>query len=122
MLEGWEYEYITNDTDSGIRCRPEGINGGWIYFSYWPGEYEPVEEGRYIAEGGYRDWMTYTSYAAEDVKIPGGMSTYGQVWSYERYDLDNGDYVVINDGADSWFAEYKDRIQDIMTLSNITVE
>ena len=122
LLEGWEYEYVTNDTDSGIRCRPEGINDGWIYFSYWPGEYEPVEEGRYIAEGGYRDWMTYTSYAAEDVKIPGGMSTYGQVWSYERYDLDNGDYVVINDGADSWFAEYKDRIQDIMTLSNITVE
>ena len=81
-----------------------------------------MEEGRYIAEGGYRDWMTYTSYAAEDVKIPGGMSTYGQVWSYERYDLDSGDYVVINDGADSWFAEYKDRIQDIMTLSNITVE
>ena len=50
------------------------------------------------------------------------MSTFGQVWSYERYDLDEGDYVVINDGADDWFAEYKDRIQDIMTLSTITVE
>lgn len=50
------------------------------------------------------------------------MSTYGQVWSYERYNLDEGDYVVINDGTDAWFAEYKDRIQDIMTLSNITVE
>lgn len=122
LLEGWEYEYVTNSTDSGIRCRPEGIRDGWIYFSYWPGEYEPVEEDRYIVEGSYRDWMTYTSYADKDVRIPGGMSTYGQVWSYERYDLEEGDYVVINDGADAWFPEYKDRIQDIMTLSNITVE
>ena len=122
LIDGWEYEYVTNDTDSGIRCRPEGIRDGWIYFSYWPEEYEPVEEDRYIVEGSYRDWMTYTSYADKDVRIPGGFSTYGQVWSYERYDLEIGDYVVINDGADSWFAEYKDRIQDIMTLSNITVE
>ncbi len=122
LLEGWEYEYVTNDTDSGIRCRPEGINDGWIYFSYWPEEYKPVEEDRYIVEGFYFGWKSYTSYADEDVRIPGGMSTYGQVWSYKRYDLDKGDYVVINEGADEWFAEYKDRIQDITTLSNITVE
>lgn len=122
LLEGWEYEYVTNTTDSGIRCRPEGITDGWIYFSYWPDEYEPVEEGRYIAEGLYFDWVSYTSYAEEDVKIPGGISTYGQVWSYERCDLEDGDYVIINDGADAWFAEYKDRIWDIMTLSTIAVE
>ena len=57
-----------------------------------------------------------------DVRIPGGMSTYGKIWSYERYDLETGDYAIINDGADSWFVEYKDLIQAIRTLSNITVE
>ena len=121
LPEGWEYGFVANSTDSGIRCRPEGITDGWIYFSYWPGEYQPVEADRYIVEGSYRDWITYTSYADKDVRIPGGVSTYGQVWSYERYDLEEGDYVVINDGADAWFPEYKDRIQDIITLSSITV-
>ena len=121
LPEGWEYGYVTNPTDSGIRCRPEGIADGWLYFSYWPGEYQPVEADRYIAEGSYRDWTTYTSYAEKDVRIPGGISTSGQVWSYERYDLEEGDYVVINDGADAWFSEYGDCIQDIMILSNITV-
>lgn len=122
LPEGWEHEYVTNATDSGIRCRPEGITDGWIYFSYWPGEYKPVEEDRYIVEGFYYDWPSYTSYADKDVRIQGGMSTYGKIWSYERYDLETGDYAIINDGADAWFAEYKDLIQDIRTLSNITVE
>lgn len=122
LFEGWEYEYVTNPTDSGIRCRPEGTTDGWIYFSYWPEEYTPVEKDRYISEGRYGDWMTYTSYAAEDVNDSGGLSFYGAAWSYKRYDLDQGDYVIINDGADAWFAEYKDRIQDILTLSTITVE
>ena len=122
LPEGWEYEYVENTTDSGIRCRPDGITDGWIYFSYWPGEYKPVEKDRYIVEGFYFDWATYTSYADKDVRIPGGMSTYGKIWSYERYDLETGDYAIINDGADSWFVEYKDLIQAIRTLSNITVE
>ena len=121
LLEGWEYEYVTNPTDSGIRCRPEGINEGWIYFSYWPEEYEPVEEDRYIVEGSHFGWTTYTSYPS-DVKTKGGFYTYGKSWSYERYDLEKGDYVVINNDADAWFVEYKDRIQDIMTLSNIAVK
>ena len=122
LPEGWEYEYVENTTDSGIRCRPDGITDGWIYFSYWPGEYKPVEKDRYIVEGFYFDWATYTSYADKDVRIPGGMSTYGKIWSYERYDLEIGDYAIINDGADAWFTEYKDLIQAIRTLSNITVD
>ena len=122
LPEGWEYEYVANETDSGIRCRPKGIKSGWIYFSYWPEEYKPIEEDRYIVEGFYFDWKSYTSYADKDVRIPGGMSTYGKVWSYERYDLETGDYAIINDGADAWFTEYKDLIQAIRTLSNITVE
>ena len=122
LPEGWEYEYVENATDSSIRCRPDGITDGWIYFSYWPGEYKPVEKDRYIVEGFYFDWASYTSYADKDVRIPGGMSTYGKIWSYERYDLEIGDYAIIDDGADAWFSEYKDLIQAIRTLSNITVE
>ena len=119
---GWEYEYVANETDSGIRCRPKGTKSGWIYFSYWPEEYKPIEEDRYIVEGFHFDWKSYTSYADKDVRIPGGMSTYGKIWSYMRYDLETGDYAIINDGADTWFTENKDLIQAIRTLSNITVE
>lgn len=122
LPEGWEYAYTENPTDSGIRCRPKGVKSGWLYFSYWPGDYQPVEKDRYIMEGSYYDWTTYTSYADSDVRIPGGISTYGKIWSYKRYDLETGDYVIINDGADAWFAEYEDMIRSIETLALFSVE
>lgn len=122
LPEGWEYAYMENPTNSGIRCRPKGVKSGWIYFSYWPGDYQPVEEDRYIMEGSYYDWTTYTSFAEADVRIPGGISTSGKIWSYKRYDLETGDYVVINDGADAWFAEYEDMIQAIELLALFSIE
>lgn len=116
LIEGWEYEEYSNRKSSGIRCRPEGVEEGWIYFSFWPGRYEPKEEDRYFTEGTWYDYPSLTSWPKE-VQFPGGFSTYGHIWSYKKYVMNTGDYAVINDGADSWFPEYEDQVEDMFTLS-----
>lgn len=121
LIEGWEYEHVSNSTNFGIRCRPKGISEGWIYFSFWPEEYQPVEEDRFINDGSYYDWTYYTSYPGS-VASGGSFDVRNEVWSYQRYDLETGDYAVINEGADAWFQEYMDQISDIITLSDISVK
>ena len=121
LIEGWEHEYVRNQTNSGIRCRPDGVTEGWIYFSFWPNGYEPVEEDRYYFDGFYNDRLHRVSYPAS-VSNETGIDTRNAIWSYQYDDLVDGDYAVINDGADSWFLEYQDQIGDIITLSSFTVE
>jgi len=121
LIQGWNAEYITESGHSGIRCRPDGEEEGWIYFSYWPQEYIPEKTDQYIAPGSHYDWNTYTSYPL-DSNNPNAFSSRDMIWSYQRFDLTSGDYVVINDGADSWFLEYKDQIEDMITLSEIAAE
>ncbi len=116
LIEGWEYEEYSNRQSSGIRCRPEDVEEGWICFSFWPGQYEPKEEERYFAEGSWYGYTSVTSWPAS-VQSPQGFSTYGHIWSYKKYVMNSGDYAVINDGADSWFLEYEDQIEDMLTLS-----
>lgn len=121
LIEGWDYEYVTLQESAGIRIRPEGEQEGWLYFSYWPKGYQPEEHDRYISEGMAYGFQSYTSYPAS-VKTPTTFSTYHVPWSYRRYVMDIGDYAVINEGADSWFLEYEDQIEYIVTLSNIQID
>lgn len=118
LIEGWEYERVTNPTDSGIRCRPAGVTEGWLYFSFWPEGYHPVEENRLILEGGFWNWKTFTSYS-DEAGTPNNFDVTDAVWSYRRTELESGDYVVINEGADSWFRDYRDQIDDTMMLTQI---
>ena len=117
LIEGWEAEYVTASGNSGIRCRPAEITDGWIYFSYWPKGYECQEEERYYSEGGSRRYKTVTSYPAS-VKSETGVDLRHEVWSYRKVILDQGVYVIINDGADAWFLEYEDQIEDTITLAD----
>ena len=120
--EGWEYENVAEEQHSGIRCRPAGEGEGWLYFSYWPGEYAPQEEDRYVDDSGRcMDTVVYTSYPSA-VKTPTSFLTEGFTWSYKRYDLEIGDYAVINQGADRWFSEYQDMIEDMVLLAAVTME
>ena len=121
LIEGWETQQVTDSNNSGIRCRPKGITDGWIYFSYWPDEYSPEEENRYINEGFRSNWAYYTSYP-DSITSENGFDTRNAIWSYQRYDLESGDYAVINEGADVWFLEYEDQISDIITLSDFSAE
>lgn len=41
------------------------------------------------------------------------------IWSYEVINMDTGDFAVINQGADSWFLEYKNAIEDTVSLCQI---
>ena len=121
LLEGWEYEYVTNDTDSGIRCRPEGINDGWIYFSYWPNGFSLEEKDRYYTEGMWSGFPMTKSYPSS-VKSTTGFDTRHAIWSYELVNTDIGDFAIINDGADNWFLEYEDQISDTLNLLQFTTE
>jgi len=119
LIEGWEGEYVTASDNSGIRCRPAGITDGWIYFSYWPQDYSPEEEDRYYSEGGRGEYQTITSYPSS-VKSDLGVDLRHAVWSYRKIDLNYGDYVIINDGADDWFHKYEDQIEDTITLADFS--
>lgn len=120
LIEGWEVERVENPTDFGIRCRPADVTEGWLYFSFWPEGYHPQEENRLLLEGGFWEWTTVTSYS-DEAGTPNNFDVTDAVWSYERIELGSGDYVVINDGADSWFREYRDQIDDTMLLTQISV-
>ena len=120
LPQGWEYEKVDNSTNSGIRCRPERVSSGWLYFIHRPEEYTPQETDRYMDRNYINNTYVYTSWPA-DVKQPGYFSTEDKCWSYRRYDLEQGDFVIINQGADDWFAEYRDQIDDMITISNFYI-
>lgn len=117
LMEGWEYEEYSDWQSSGIRCRPAGVTEGWICFSFWPKGYAPKEENRYISEYSYGSYAVVTSWPS-DVQSPEGFSTYGHIWSYQKYVMNCGDYAIINEGADGWFLDYQEQLSDIITLSS----
>lgn len=116
LIEGWVYEEVPfNGESAGVRCRPGDEMTGWLYFSYWPEGYAPVETDRYISEGYGWGTPIYTSYPAS-AETEG---TRDAIWSYsEHRSLGHGDYVVINQGADGWFRAYSDQILDTTTLAD----
>lgn len=116
LIEGWVYEEVPfNGESTGVRCRPGDEMTGWLYFSYWPEGYAPVETDRYISEGYGWGTPVYTSYPAS-AETEG---TRDAIWSYYRHrSLGHGDYVVINQGADGWFRAYSDQILDTTTLAD----
>ena len=121
LIEKWEYEHVTTSSNYGIRCRPEGITDGWIYFSFWPKGYTVQENDRYYSEGQTIGFPSKTSFPAS-VQSPEGFDTRNAIWSYKAIYTDIGDFVIINDGADSWFLEYKDQISDMITYMDFSVE
>lgn len=116
LIEGWVCEEVPfNGESAGVRCRPGDEMTGWLYFSYWPEGYAPVETDRYISEGYGWGTPVYTSYPAS-AETEG---TRDAIWSYsEHRTLGHGDYVVINQGADGWFRAYSDQILDTTTLAD----
>lgn len=116
LIEGWVYEEVPfNGESAGVRCRPGDEMTGWLYFSYWPEGYAPVETDRYIAEGYGWGAPIYSSYPAS-AETEG---TRDAIWSYsEHRTLGHGDYVVINQGADGWFRAYSDQILDTTNLAD----
>ena len=106
---GWTYETVepSENSDSfGVRFRHPEQTEGWIYISFWPEGYENTEINRYINHNG----KGYTSYPLT-VLCPNGVETEGAIWSVSVDHHENGDYVLLNEGADHWFADYADEIR-----------
>lgn len=123
LIEGWEYETVedpSQETNYGIRCRPKGVSGGWIYFSFWPEGYHPQETDRYFSEGSWEGDPAQTSYPSS-VETLNKVNLRDGIWSYQVRRMDAGDCAVINQGADSWFLEYKDAITDIIAWCEVAV-
>jgi len=119
LIDGWEVQTVATASSTGLRCRPAEVTEGWLYFSFWPGEYTPEEENRFINQGQFYDWTFYASYP-DSIATENGYSTRHAIWSWLRYDLEEGDLAVINEGADAWFPHYEDPIEDILMLMQIT--
>ena len=121
LIEDWIYEEVKNATNSGVRCRPQDVSEGWLYFSFWPNGYSVQEEDRYYEEGGWSFFTRKTSYPSS-VKSSTGIDTRHVIWSYQVINTDIGDFAIINDGADEWFLEYEDEISDTLTILQFTTE
>lgn len=119
LPDDWTYEvesYTPQAESYGVRCRPEAVSEGWIYFSFWPEGYHPQETNRYIHTGRWNDLPLEISYP-HTVHDSGYLDTRGAVWSYRMAHAEQGDYAVINQNADSWFPTYEDQISDILTYT-----
>lgn len=119
LPDDWTYEvesYTPQAESYGVRCRPEAVSEGWIYFSFWPEGYHPQETNRYIHTGRWNDLPLEISYP-HTVHGSGYLDTRGAVWSYRMAHAEQGDYAVINQNADSWFPTYEDQISDILTYT-----
>lgn len=102
-FEGWTYEITEpseNSENFGIRCRHPKQTEGWIYISLWPEGYESSQINRYVnsSDDGYYSYSLKALY-------PNGTETEGVVWYEQVHYYENGDMVILNEGADHWFPE-----------------
>ena len=121
LIEDWIYEDVNNSTNSGIRCRPKDVEEGWIYFSFWPGGYSAEKEDLHYEERTRNRFPTKIAYPSGVLEKLGHV-TRDDIWSFEMVNTDVGDFVIINDGADDWFANYVDQISDTLSLLQFTTE
>lgn len=123
MIQDWEYEvveYAEGSESFGIRCRPEQVSEGWIYFSFWPEGYDPIEEDRYLHE--FEDEMGTTTYSyPAEVYSGNTLDMTGVIWSYRRVRTEKGDYAVIPENAESWAKEYWGAIDDLSIITEYTI-
>lgn len=122
MIEGWECRIVEGTPGArsfGVRCRPEGTADGWLYFSFWPGGYEPREENRWYGEGSWMGYPSVRSYP--DQVLTDSLDAREAVWSYYRVRTGSGDFAIINQGADAWFPEYREAIDAVISLCGFSV-
>ena len=121
LIDGWEKEvvpYTNSNTPWGIRIRPEAETEGWIFFSAWPTGFHKEEENRFycdVSREGFE--KAIISYPDSVIREDGYYDISGSIWSYQLYKNALGDFVILNDGADSWFSEYASEI-DYMTMTH----
>lgn len=114
-VEGWEYqiqEYTDGAASFGIRCRPEGEEG-WIYYSFWPGRYDPQEENRSYTQWHVNGYRALASYPSPIPKTGAARL----IPSYTKTQFPTGDSVTVYENVSGWYREYEEilKIIDIYT-------
>lgn len=102
---GWEFEiveYTDEETPFGIRCRPKEFDEGWLFFSYWPQgfplpEDSDIDKSSKLFTYGYDFAPVYPSSGKESPWIAQVLRSHA-----------DGDYVIFNEGADSWLRSRED--------------
>ncbi len=129
LMEGWEFAPCPGEPGGGIRLRPEGEEG-WLRYGYWEKGYDgrKPEEAQMGAGCFLEGWNTeneyrleYTSYKLFREDISGGYDR-NTLWTYELRELEQGDLVLLNEGADSWLRDYYEERSHIDALLMLTLE
>lgn len=125
QLNTYEYmdyeiiEYTDEETPFGIRMRPKLLDRGWISVLYYPNSFIADKEWS-SSKGSMGDHNVFW-YTSEEQSAYNSIN----IWTaIEFIDLpgDPGDYVIINDGLDTWMAEYyfdSSTLYDGMKLANM---
>ncbi len=108
--EGWDYETEEYNEDSGrfgIRFFPEGCSGsvGLYYYDFFGVCGTGLETREIALEGGRKGRM--------------GLYDGSDIFSFITFpdqELPTGSFVVLNEGAEDWLAEYEDEV--ISTINN----
>ncbi len=108
--EGWDYETEEYNEDSGrfgIRFFPEGCSGsvGLYYYDFFGVCGTGLETKDITFEGGRKGRM--------------GLYDGSDIFSFITFpdqELPTGSFVVLNEGAEDWLAEYEDEV--ISTINN----
>lgn len=102
---GWEYEVVeySEDTASfGICFRPAGQTEGWIRFYY-------TKFFGVCGTGLKTEEITLNRHSASQ-----GTYDSSKVWDYIVFNQGPGKYVILNEGATQWLAEYASEVMSIL--------
>lgn len=121
----WIYETVSPSGESpsfGFRARPQAIEEGWLYFSFWPDRYDPIEENRY-----YDTWPSsasefddgVTSYRSTRVNRFSN-DPWRNVWSYQKQCTDIGDFAIISTFSNKDFKEYLEEITAVRYMCHFS--
>ncbi len=120
LIQSWDYEitFPEEGEDSfGFRCRPRGETEGWVYFAWCGENFTPPKEGEYLVSNHVQANHLQDSSEYLKLYLAPQPNTWNRErylegeympWIYQRYACEHGDFLIVNENADSWAKKYAD--------------
>ena len=111
--DGWTFELVPYSDDStpfGIRFRPLEVDEGWLFLGFWPQGF--VYDKEYtipwhpVSDTSGQTWAEHTSDGS---------------FAFCAFANAPGDYVLISQGADNWFPEYRREVSSLLVWCNFGI-
>lgn len=116
-------EYTDEKTPFGIRFRPRAAKEGWLFLQFCPGGFTPNAGWLSSGEhgGSYRDSELLYSYTRYRQLISGCLHINPYCTCFQAEHVTNlaGDYVLLNEGADPWIAEFYNEVRFTLMFKEI---